>query len=268
MPRGIALDLQARRMYFAEDGTKRIRSATLDGNDLRDVVVKTEVKEAPADVAIDPENQKIYWTAQYGGIRRADLPNGTNEEVIVGNAEYARGIAFRDGYIYWADWWHGEILRHHVETGRQKAIVTGLASPVDVAIGRDQIYWSDRGVGRTQRASLSGGDVQFLNMSWETMNTWGMAVDQKMQKLYMADYEKSGELTGKSTDYDGRIIRTNLDGSYAEVLVHEPGMSMPYGVAVDAEANQVYWTDGKAGNIQRLTLMCQSGIQDREHGRA
>lgn len=48
----------------------------------------------------------------------------------------------------------------------------------------------------------------------------------------------------------------------SEVLVSEPGMSMPYGVAVDAEANQVYWTDGKAGNIQRLTLMCQSGIQE------
>eukprot|EP00435_Cladocopium_sp_Y103_P070899 s320_g36.t1 len=260
MPRGIALDLKEDRMYWAEDGTKMIRSATLDGDDLRDVIVKTEVQEAPRDVAIDPINQKIYWTALCCGIRRADL-NGTNEEVVA-KAEFASGVAVLDGQVYWADWMQGQILRHDVETGREDAIVTGLASPVDVALDSQQIYWSDVGVGRTQRASLEGGDVQFLNMSWAIMNTYGMAVDSDLGKLYMADFEKTGKFTGKSTDYSGRIIRTNLDGSYAEVLVSEPGMSMPYGVAVDAQRNQVYWTDRKAGRIQRLTLVCQSGVQD------
>ena len=37
MPRGLALDLQEGRMYWAEDGTMKLRSATLDGQDLRDV---------------------------------------------------------------------------------------------------------------------------------------------------------------------------------------------------------------------------------------
>lgn len=44
MPRGIALDLTEGRMYWAEDGTKMIRSATLDGDDLRDVIEKKEVQ--------------------------------------------------------------------------------------------------------------------------------------------------------------------------------------------------------------------------------
>ena len=43
-------------------------------------LISGEVQEAPRDVAIDPINQKIYWTALCCGIRRADL-NGTNEEV-------------------------------------------------------------------------------------------------------------------------------------------------------------------------------------------
>ena len=179
----------------------------------------------------------------------------------------------------------GQILRHNVKTGREDAIVTGLASPVDVALDSHQIYWSDVGVGRTQRASLDGGDVQwllngsiatfsytkcikmcfihcihivvrvcpvcpvmghtleilmsttncwetpphsggnlssaklcrFLNMSWLVMNTYGMAVDSDLGKLYMADFEKTGKFTGKSTDYTGRIRRANLDGSDAEV---------------------------------------------------
>lgn len=85
---------------------------------------------------------------------------------------------------------------------------------------------------------------------------------RRARKLYMADFEKTGELTGKATDYSGRMIRTNLDGSDAEVLVREASMSMPYGVAVDAKANQVYWTDRKAGRIQRLTLLCRNGTED------
>jgi len=264
MPRGIALDLKGGRMYWAEDGTQRIRSATLEGEHLKDVIVKTAVQEAPRDVAIDSKHQKIYWTALCCGLRRADL-DGKNEEVVA-SAEFASGVAVLDDYVYWADWMHGHIWRSHVESGTEKAIVTGLASPVDVALDKksQQIYWSDVGVGRTQRAFLEGGEVQTLNMSWAIMNTFGMAVDSDLGKLYMADFEKTGQFTGRSTDYSGRIIRTNLDGSEAEVLVSEPGMSMPYGVAVDGEANQVYWTDRKAGRIQRLTLVCHSGVKEVE----
>ena len=43
-------------------------------------------------------------------------------------------------------------------------------------------------------------------------------------------------------------------------LGSDPGMSMPYGIAVDSAAEQVYWTDRKAGRIQRLSLRCASGI--------
>ena len=54
-------------------------------------------------------------------------------------------------------------------------------------------------------------------MSWLVMNTYGMAVDSDLGKLYMADYVKTGKFTGKSTDYSGRIRRANLDGTGAEV---------------------------------------------------
>ena len=62
-----------------------------------------------------------------------------------------------------------------------------------------------------------------------------------------------------------RFAATEVD-LCPEVLVSEPGMSMPYGVAVDGEANQVYWTDRKAGRIQRLTLVCHSGVKDGVQG--
>lgn len=260
MPRGLALDLQEGRMYWAEDGTMKLRSATLDGQDLQDVIVKSEVPEAPRDVAVDFTNRKVYWTALCCGLRRANL-DGSNEEVVA-SAEFASGVALFNGSVFWADWMHGQIFRRDMNSSNsEEPIVTGLASPVDVAVDTQNhmIYWSDVGIARTQRASPDGGDIQLLNMSWAIMNTYGMAVDVVGRKLYMADFEKTGELTGSSSDYEGRIIRTNLDGSLAEVLVNEPGMSMPYGIAVDSSAEQVYWTDRKAGKIQRLSLRCSNG---------
>ncbi|CAE7389163.1 LRP4 [Symbiodinium sp. CCMP2456] len=251
MPRGLALDLRERRMYWTEGGTQKLRSATLDGQDIRDVVVKSEVQEAPRDVAVDAEQRKVYWTALCCGLRRADL-NGENEEVVA-SAEFASGVTVNKDVLYWADW---------MRSTRQEPIVTGLASPVDVALdaGSGMIYWSDVGHARTQRALLDGRGIQALNMSWAIMNTYGMAIDASDRKLYMTDFEKTGDFTGSASDYAGRIIRTNLDGSDAEVLVSEPGMSMPYGVAVDPEYAQVYWTDRKAGRIQRLTLKCPAGV--------
>ena len=50
----------------------------------------------------------------------------------------------------------------------------------------------------------SGGNLpswaklcRFLNMSWWVMNTYGMAVDSDLGKLYMADFEKTGKFTGE-----------------------------------------------------------------------
>lgn len=260
MPRGLALDLPGGRMYWAEDGTKKLRSATLDGQDIQDVIVKTEVQEAPRDVAVDSESRKVYWTALCCGLRRADL-DGQNEEVVA-SAEFASGVAILEGFVYWADWMNGRIFRRDVSTsGTEEPIVTGLASPVDVAVdsAAGHIYWSDVGRARTERSWLDGQEVQSLNMSWAIMNTYGMAVDEVGRKLYMADFEKTGEFTGSSSDYNGRLIRTNLDGSGAEVLINEDGMSMPYGIAIDPEAQLVYWSDRKAGVIQRLSLQCGNG---------
>ena len=138
------------------------------------VIVKTEVQEAPRDVAVDFTRRKVYWTALCCGLRRANL-DGSDEE-IVASAEFASGVAILNGSVFWADWMHGQIFRRDMgNSGTEEPIVTGLASPVDVAVDpqNQQIYWSDVGIARTQRASPDGSDIQVLNMSWAIMNTYG-----------------------------------------------------------------------------------------------
>ena len=136
--------------------------------------MKTEVQEAPRDVAVDFTRRKVYWTALCCGLRRANL-DGSDEE-IVASAEFASGVAILNGSVFWADWMHGQIFRRGMgNSGTEEPIVTGLASPVDVAVDpqNQQIYWSDVGIARTQRASPDGSDIQVLNMSWAIMNTYG-----------------------------------------------------------------------------------------------
>jgi len=260
-PKGIALDTAAGRLYWAEDGIMSLRSARLDGSDIKDVVVKQLVLEAPVDVAVDSSGKKVYWTTHCCGVHRANF-DGSDEEVVA-SSEFASGIALgaESEIVYWTDWMQGRILQANTTgaknmTGSDPEVLVGanLASPMDIAVDiAEMIYYSDIGLGRVERASLDGTGVQALNMSWAKMQTYGMAIDPRARKLYLSDYEHEGD------DYVGRIVRTNLDGSESEVLVSEPSMSMPHGVAIDSEAGVVYWTDSKAGKIQRLALHCANG---------
>lgn len=72
------------------------------------------------------------------------------------------------------------------------------------------------------------GFRQVLNMSWAIMNTYGMAVDHFARKLYMADFEKTGEFTGHSpalgTSLELKFVRSFFGAICVCVLgVVQPG---------------------------------------------
>eukprot|EP00933_Yihiella_yeosuensis_P004325 TRINITY_DN1086_c0_g1_i1.p1 TRINITY_DN1086_c0_g1~~TRINITY_DN1086_c0_g1_i1.p1 ORF type:complete len:1023 (+),score=164.48 TRINITY_DN1086_c0_g1_i1:102-3170(+) len=264
-PKGIALDTRSNRIYWAEVGVKKIRSASLDGSDIRDVVVEHHVKNAPIGVAVDPIEGKVYWTSRRK-VRRATAWDGSDEEVVADSGYgYGGGIVLDrpSGHVYWTDWMHGNILVANMTRDSETEIFTksGLTSPVDIAVYRSEnetpmLYWSDVGRGKVERAALDGHQVQALNISWATMQTYGIAVDTEARKLYLTDYEHKG------LHYTGRIVRTSLNGDDFEVLVSETGMSMPYSIELDPRSRYLYWTDQKLGKIQRLALRCPASTME------
>ncbi|CAE8633195.1 unnamed protein product, partial [Polarella glacialis] len=253
-PKGLALDTSAGRIYWAEVGAMKIRSAKLDGTDIRDVLVKSDVLGAPTSLALDSIEKKIYWTARCCSVRRANLDGSDEQEVA--SAEYSSGIALDrvTRKVYWADWMQGRIMRADMSGSEAEVFYSkNLASPVDVALdpSHDMIYWSDFGRYRIERTGVDvATPVQGLNMSWAVMQTYGIAIDSLARKIYLSDYEHAG------IEYTGRIIRTSLDGDDSEVLVSEPGMQMPTSMALDTDNGILYWTDQKSGKIQRLFLQC------------
>ncbi len=56
----------------------------------------------------------------------------------------------------------------------------------------------------------------------------------------------------------GAVMRANLDGSGIEVLV-DAGLAAPSGIALDAVAGMMYWTDRGAEKIQRANLQIPPG---------
>ena len=124
--------------------------------------------------------------------------------------------------------------------GDWKQLLSGLTSePVGLAldIPAGKMYWSEIGhtpnAAKISRANLDGSNPETLvtgiNASLLGPKTLSIALDHAGGKLYW-------------TSQNG-IFRSNLDGSGAELLFHNPGQYNVAGVlALDLSAGKMYWT--------------------------
>ncbi|MCE2501537.1 MAG: hypothetical protein J4G13_11850 [Dehalococcoidia bacterium] len=115
-----------------------------------------------------------------------------------------------------------------------------------------KIYWTDWSVRtpKIQRANLDGSEVETLIASdVRTQRPWGIALDAQGGKMYWSHYP------GENTRDLDKIMRSNLDGTEAEVLVHaEDGLRHPQSLALDLAAEKIYWTEESGSSIRRANL--------------
>jgi hypothetical protein len=78
---GVALDLRANKVYWANSGDDAIMRADLDGSD-PEIVVNTARNAQANWVAIDAVHGVMYWTTALAGVFRSNL-DGTGIENIV-----------------------------------------------------------------------------------------------------------------------------------------------------------------------------------------
>jgi hypothetical protein len=90
-PMNLDLDVSERRLYWANYALPlQIASVNLDGTDVRQVVAPSGF--GIASLAIDADNDKVYWTNREAGtIIRADLSGANVQTIITGNSP--QGIA-------------------------------------------------------------------------------------------------------------------------------------------------------------------------------
>jgi len=154
----------------------------------------------------------------------------------------------------------GSDLKTLVSEGRK--LPDGLA--VDVAAGH--LYWTNMGNpkandGTIFRSDLDGGNMATIIAPGGTFTPKQLQIDKPNGKLYWSDREGM------------RVMRADLDGSNIETLVDtSQGDSRPgpdpnkwcVGIAVDADAGELYWSqkggdNAGQGSILRTSLDIPKG---------
>ena len=254
-PTDIAVDATRGKIYWADDSTRKIQRANLDGTNVKDIiddisaVTGLDVSDVNLNgVVVDGVRGKIYWLESLTGrIRCANL-DGTDIEDIVTGLRFPEDIAVDadGGKIYWADSAPSKIRRANLDGTNIENIVEGI-SPQGIAVDglRGKIYWTDpydACASVIQRANLDGTNIE--NIVTGLCFPEGIAVDATRGKIYWADWGLR------------KIQRANLDGSNAEDIVTLEAPQYAEGVAVDVIGGNIYWTsnDGETGKIQRANL--------------
>ena len=162
----------------------------------------------------------------------------------------AKGVVAR---IFFLDLGAGRVLSANPDGSDLQTLVSeGRKLPdglvVDVAAGH--LYWTNMGNPKANDGSIFRSDLNGRNMTTiiapgNTFTPKQLQIDKPNGKLYWCDREGM------------RVMRANLDGSKIETLVDtsqgdpRPGADPAkwcVGVAIDADASKLYWTQKGGDN--------------------
>ncbi len=134
-PKHITLDVAGGQIYWIQqtsDTTGKIRSANLDGSNLR--LVK-DLTSSPRGLALDAVNKKLYLTNAYGKVQRLNL-NGSNfQPNLITDLDAPEGVSVDvvGRKIYWTEQdgiWRADLNGENIED-----VVTGLGAPTGIVLG-------------------------------------------------------------------------------------------------------------------------------------
>jgi sugar lactone lactonase YvrE len=225
----VAIDPVSRSVYWAENGTNRIRRAGLDGSAAHDIV--TTGLSFPADLEIDSAAGKLYWADRdFDVIRRANLDGSTVETIVSvpspGNAAapYFLELDPIAGKLYWSDFDSGVIHRANLDGTSPETFIAGLDRVRDIAIMDGMIYWTDRDTQLVQRQNLDGTSRETLYGPAGLVLPHGLALDPISGSLYVADAD------------GGQVYRGGVDGLSPLIAIPVLGFQQnPWDIAVFVE---------------------------------
>jgi uncharacterized delta-60 repeat protein len=227
-------------VFWTESGTGKIR--VYDNAESRDVITGLSYVSG---IAVDSDNQKIYWTDRgIGSIQSANF-DGTEIETLVSSDNYdAFGIALDvpGRKIYWADAYLNVIKRANLDGSNVEVIVNTTGDPEGILVDslNEKVYWSTFISAEIYVADLDGSNVTKLISSPNLYALEGIALNRSAGKLYFCDYGS------------GIIYEANLDGTDINPLIN--GLNAPIGVAYDSVRNKLLWVSQNDGLLQESDI--------------
>lgn len=246
-PWGIAADPTGEMIYWTHPESKRVLRSALDGSETSELYSAPN-NGSPRGIALDTINGKVYWTDSYNDrIQRANLDGTTVEDVLLPRTKWPRSMALdlSQGKIYWADSGLDVICRANTDGSDWERLPTmgvWLSGGIALDSVEQKLYWTDLNL--IKKANLDGSNIESFAPEGGAA---GIAVDMQERKLY---YTQLGNYVAPN---DGKISRSNLDGSEAEALI-STGLGDPLEIVLAPTIGKMYWTDDTPGHIGRANL--------------
>jgi PKD repeat protein len=239
-PYGIAVDTANMKVYVSDYSLGVIYRFNADGSNpvkiLDAAVAGQEIVESPEALMV--VGDKLYW-GRTGGIYRCNL-DGSSPELFFdagsGAPEYPIDMQYEplSNKIYLVndktDYTGGYFSLNFDGTGLTEHLtdVDGTAIEVNAETGKVYIagYASDGTVmpdNGIYMSNLDGSELSKIG-DYGSKATWGVTIDHKRSKLFWA-------FKNSNSGPDGKIIRSNLDGSNQEDWI----------TGVSPHAMQVAW---------------------------
>jgi hypothetical protein len=236
------------RVFFADqpaNAAGSLMSVNCDGTDQRTVITAAGVSDFRG-VAYHAASGRVYYLDN-GAAKRiySILPDGTDQqEVLPLTAAFNSDLEVDVGMLYWSETASGTIQRANLNGSDIATAVspgTGtFTAPYFMFLDPQggYIYWGVTSESSTpsnfRRATFTGDIDPDFSITSPTRSR-DIAVDSTTQMAYWCDRQT------------GAIYRRALAGGANQTVI--ANMNAPHGIALDVEAQKVYWADtGARGN--------------------
>lgn len=156
----VVFDHEEGFLYWADDQTKSINRAKLDGSQQHSVISKDLFM--PDGLAIDSVSRNIYFVdVEAQRIQVANLSGKNRKTIISKGLGRPRSVAVDSygGRLYWTDWGIGMVERSYLDGSRRETLITTdcqWPNGLTLDLENGKMYWGDARYHRVEEANLDG----------------------------------------------------------------------------------------------------------------
>ncbi|KAG1706633.1 Low-density lipoprotein receptor-related protein 4 [Nymphon striatum] len=279
-------------MYWTDWGeVPKIERAGMDGTQ-RTVIVGTNLTW-PNGLAIDYENETLYWTD--AGMKAIECSNldGTNRKILRGDLPHPFGLTLHEDRIYWTDWKTKSIASINKQTGRNKIVhAQNLENLMDIHVFDENIRQHyptpctsnnggcshlcllaplnkgyscacPTGITLIDSRTCTNGMMNFFVIARRSdLRLISFDVDyfadvilpiKELKDAIAVDVDRKTGLVYWSDSINQKIMSCDMTGSNIRSVL-SIGIRSAYGIAVDSTGRKIYWTDAIKQKIEVSTL--------------
>ncbi|XP_022647953.1 low-density lipoprotein receptor-related protein 6-like isoform X2 [Varroa destructor] len=176
-------------LYWADDITKSINRAKLDGTQQQSIINKDLF--VPDGIALDSVARNIYFVDSEARRIQVALLNGKYRRTIISEGLIKpRAIAVDSGggKIYWTDWGIGRVERSYVDGNQRETLIdTEVAWPNGLTLDcvHEKMYWGDAKYHRVEEANMNGSARRILQK--DVPHMFGLTLHQG--SLYWSEWQ-------------------------------------------------------------------------------